>query len=375
LARGREASPIVITQMLNHDVAQFQYLVETGTLPEFFEEVANVYKKLLLALRKVGMLDYHLLRQRPDLIQKLTLQEEAAREARKPHKTPLGRAFRKLKDVEQAMVCSTYGKALYMPVSHACNASCISDELLLPEDSQRVRKPSAQAQSLAAEYLDSNPHIIVVDEVLSHSGLQALRQFCNEATIWFYPKDGYVGAYMQAGFFTPEVQQMAEEFRAAFPDIFCDHQLAMAWAYKYDNFDQHPGLENEGIAIHADNAAVTVNVWLTETEHRIGGDGGGLVVYMYEADLDAGEELAQPVRTDPAGRRLLHLLDNSPNRTVEYRANRAIIFKSNLYHKTGSMVFAPGYDKRRINLTLLFGTRGRQCGGGIQPETLQKTEL
>ena len=43
---------------------------------------------------------------------------------------------------------------------------------------------------------------------------------------------------------------------------------------------------------------------------------------------------------------------------VPYRQNRLVMFNSNLIHTTDRFHFKPGYQNRRINLTLLFGARG-----------------
>jgi hypothetical protein len=42
---------------------------------------------------------------------------------------------------------------------------------------------------------------------------------------------------------------------------------------------------------------------------------------------------------------------------VPYRANRAVIFDSNLFHATDEIKFKQGYLNRRINVTLLYGHR------------------
>ena len=47
---------------------------------------------------------------------------------------------------------------------------------------------------------------------------------------------------------------------------------------------------------------------------------------------------------------------------VPYRANRAVIFDSGLFHKTDTLEFKPGYLNRRINVTMLYGRR-RDDGG------------
>ena len=42
---------------------------------------------------------------------------------------------------------------------------------------------------------------------------------------------------------------------------------------------------------------------------------------------------------------------------VPHKQNRCVIFNSNLFHRTDTLRFKPGYTTRRINLTLLFGER------------------
>jgi len=43
---------------------------------------------------------------------------------------------------------------------------------------------------------------------------------------------------------------------------------------------------------------------------------------------------------------------------VPHRANRAVIFKSDLIHKTSDCRFKEGYLNKRINISLLFGDLG-----------------
>ena len=42
---------------------------------------------------------------------------------------------------------------------------------------------------------------------------------------------------------------------------------------------------------------------------------------------------------------------------IPYNENRAVIFNSNLFHETDNYEFKEGYENRRINITLLFGSR------------------
>ena len=42
---------------------------------------------------------------------------------------------------------------------------------------------------------------------------------------------------------------------------------------------------------------------------------------------------------------------------IPHRSNRAVIFNSNLFHKTDDCRFRSGYINRRTNITMLFGHR------------------
>lgn len=50
---------------------------------------------------------------------------------------------------------------------------------------------------------------------------------------------------------------------------------------------------------------------------------------------------------------------NFANVTIPYRANRAVIFDSSLFHQTDNFQFKKGYENRRINLTILYGEMQR----------------
>jgi hypothetical protein len=45
-------------------------------------------------------------------------------------------------------------------------------------------------------------------------------------------------------------------------------------------------------------------------------------------------------------------------KVIAHRANRAVIFKSDLFHKTDDCRFASGYLNKRINVSMLFGELG-----------------
>ena len=121
----------------------------------------------------------------------------------------------------------------------------------------------------------------------------------------------------------------------------------MLWGYKYDH-------QLQGIGVHADAAAVNVNFWITEDEANLEPEGGGLLVYRHTAPPDWEFER---FNRDPAAiMRFLESRGGEPIR-IPHRANRAVIFDSDLFHATDALHFREGYRNRRINITLLYGLR------------------
>jgi Flp pilus assembly protein TadD len=202
-------------------------------------------------------------------------------------------------------------------------------------------------EEISAAWRTSRPQIVVIDDLLTPEALEGLRRFCHGSTIWRDTFDGYVGARPQSGFACPLLAQVALEFAETYPAIFRDHPLLFAWAFKYQQ-----GLG--GTRVHADFAAVNVNFWITPDEANLDPETGGLVVWDRAAPLNWDFERYNA--DEPAIRD--HLASRGAVATrIPYRANRAVVFDSDLFHETDKLAFRPGYTNRRINITLLYGTR------------------
>ncbi len=214
-----------------------------------------------------------------------------------------------------------------------------------PEVTGRAVNERADRDALAAQF--DTEGAIAVDDLLTPPALHSLRRFLLESTIWhdFSHIDGFVASYLEDGLACPLLLQIADELRGAFPQILGTHALSQAWAFK--------GLKRQSaVDVHADDAAVSVNFWITPTEANLNPEHGGLVVCRapppedwrikdYEADRKRIVTfLAQKV-TD----RLV----------VPYRQNRAVLFRSRLFHHSDDPDFAPGFENHRMNLTLLYG--------------------
>ena len=204
------------------------------------------------------------------------------------------------------------------------------------------------AGPIAEQWAKNRPQIVVIDNLLTSEALEGLRRFAYASTVWrkVY-REGYLGATPEYGFACPLLAQIADELPAIFPTIFERHPLRYMWGFKYDS-------SLNGIDIHADFAAVNVNFWITPDEANNDPQSGGLVLW----DVAAPKEwdVAKYNRDVAANRQYLDSVGARPI-TVPYRANRAVIFDSDLFHKTDRIDFKPGYLNRRINVTMLYGDR------------------
>jgi hypothetical protein len=204
---------------------------------------------------------------------------------------------------------------------------------------------------VAKAWAGGDPSLVVIDNLLTPEALDGLRRYCRGADIWHTAyTQGYLGAFPESGFAAPLLAQIAEELSATFREVFADHSLRYHWAFKYDS-------KLEGIGIHADEAAVNVNFWITPDEANLDPQGGGLVVWDKQAPLEW--DFAKFNADESAA---YDFLANSGAKPIKipYRANRAVIFDSNLFHKTDEIRFADGYENRRINITMLYGRRRRR---------------
>ncbi len=219
------------------------------------------------------------------------------------------------------------------------------------EPGARIDGPAVNPQNredVARRWRESHPQIVVIDNLLTEPALEALRRFCRGSTMWHraYEK-GYLGAVPERGFACPLLAQIADELREAFPTVIGDHGLGLMWGFKYDS-------SLAGIPMHADQAAVNVNFWIAPDDANRNPNSGGLVVWDVKAPQDWNFER---YNTDVPSMRAFLGEHGAKPIVVPHRANRAVIFDSDLFHETDRIEFKDGYENRRINVTMLYGRR------------------
>lgn len=230
-------------------------------------------------------------------------------------------------------------------------AQGVNDQGFHLEAGARIDGPAvnpANRDDVARRWGESSPQIVVIDNLLTAPALKALRRFCWGSTMWqrSYEK-GYLGAVPARGFACPLLAQIADELRDVFPTVIGQHGLGLLWGFKYDS-------SLSGIPMHADQAAVNVNFWLTPDEANRNPDSGGLVVWDVKAPQDWNFER---YNADVPSMRAFLAKENAKPIVVPHRANRAVIFDSDLFHETDRIEFRDGYQNRRINVTMLYGRR------------------
>ena len=297
----RPAIPIAPFK-LQHDAEQVRRLCRDGRVDPSFDRIADTYEEVLAAL---------------------------------PPDAPPDEAIA-LSDREWRRIAPAYNRPLLLPEASAAAQGAVN--------------PNLEAGEIERAYRESVPNLVVVDDFLTADALERLWRFCLDATVWYQVKRGYLGAYLVDGFGTALALQIADELRTRLPGIFGRHRLEQLWAYKYDS-------RLQGIATHADFAAVNVNFWITPDEANRDPASGGLVVHKAHAPSDWA---FRTYNADSA--RMAQFLEDAVDEpvTVPYRRNRVVIFDSDLFHRTDDLDFRPGYENRRINVTMLFGNRGER---------------
>ena len=285
---------------LQHDAEQLDFLLSHKKIPGSYESNAATYRQIIT----MGEVD------------------------RAPSASFL------LPPAEQQLIANSYNRLVYLNDAPRCEDSAVNTAL--------------DTSAIERDYHARKPEITYFDDFLAPEALTRLRDFCLESTIWYKRyENGYLGAMLADGFASPLLAQIVDDLPEALPGIFGEHKLNQAWAFKYDS-------ELTGINLHADFAAVNVNFWITPDDALEDPDAGGLVVWDKEAPLDWDFEKYNA--DEAAMRRFLEENDAKAVR-IPYRQNRALVFNSDLFHETDRIAFRPGYENRRINITLLYGDR------------------
>jgi tetratricopeptide (TPR) repeat protein len=210
--------------------------------------------------------------------------------------------------------------------------------------------PDVDYGHIQEAFVTGGRKIQVVDEFLTHTALEQVQRFCLESTVWRHPyKFGYLGAFPEDGFASISLFAIAEELQRALGEVLDGHRLSQWWGFAYD-------AKLSGTDIHADDADLTLNLWITPDSANLDPSTGGIVVWNQRAPKEWSFD-----DYNSGGDRVREFLrsQNAEPTVVPYRANRAVLFEGHLFHQTDGFTFARGFTNRRRNLTFLF-QRGKR---------------
>ncbi len=298
----------VFRSRLKHDAEQLQFLFESGL-------VGDAWRPYYEALNRV----------------RANVEPSSTGATAAPNRVPLAPA-----DLQP--IAASFNRLLYVAPCEAIAGGALNAGL--------------DAAGIEARYHATEPEVTYIDGLLTDEALRRLRHFCWASTIWKKDyENGYIGAFLGDGFASPLLLQIADELRRRLPRIFGEHRLTQAWAFKHDS-------ARRGLNIHADAAAVNVNFWITPDDANLNPDSGGLVVWDKEAPREWD---FKTYNSDKNRSRIYEWLTQQGAREIKipYRANRAVVFNSDLFHETDDIAFKEGLTNRRINITLLYGHRHR----------------
>jgi tetratricopeptide (TPR) repeat protein len=229
--------------------------------------------------------------------------------------------------------------------------------------------PSLDFGAIERAFLGGQVPSVHFDDFLTPEALKGLRRFCRDSTVYFGADPaGFVSATMASGFNCSLMYQIAEELKAAMPEVLGPHHLSNMWSYRHR-------AEGGGVLAHTDLAAVTFNFWITPDEANRDPESGGLVVYVREQPLDWDWSQVNRQKSLPEVQaRIEGFLEGAEEIVIPHRGNRAVMFHSNLFHKSDRFAFADAFEARRVNISLLFGHRGASGPGRAdQPAADERT--
>ena len=292
------------TFKLRDTIDQLEYLIAKGRIDSSFQQMADRYGAVLTEIEQM---------EKPEAVSKLTP----------------GQLDR---------LGSFHNQAIHHDGPARIGAGTINGAL----DFKHIEK----------RYLASPVSVTTLDDFLTPETFSRLRDFCLESTIFFtHTGNHLVSSRLTNGFNCDLLFQIAEEVKERFPNVLGGHELANMWVYRYSN-------QSAGVTAHTDEGAVTFNFWITPDDANLVPDRGGLIIYAKDQPYGWDWEYFNANKHTPDVRQeIADFLADAETVTIPYRENRAVLFHSNLFHKSDQIHFKDGFENRRMNITLLFGKR------------------
>jgi hypothetical protein len=214
------------------------------------------------------------------------------------------------------------------------SVDAVRHENLTDRDWSEVERQYAESDpynySVLDEFFTPETFTSIRSQLLSNWGWQYKNWQANE----LYVRDPKI----------PEIAQAAEELKQKLPTVLNGLEFVRAWSFMHQR--------NVGLKVHADNGAVTVDVWMTPNEFNLLPNAGGLTFFDVKRDP---KMLIHEFNTVEWASKYFKEHTKGVSETVGYGCNRAILFDASTFHESDTVQFKDeGADTYRINLSFLF---------------------
>lgn len=194
------------------------------------------------------------------------------------------------------------------------------------------------------EYAQSNPYnYSVLDDFFTPETFARIRENLLSDWGWRY-KNWQANELYVRDPKIPEIQAVAVELKKQLPNVLDGLEFVRCWSFMHQR--------NVGLKVHADNGAVTVDVWMTPDEFNLLPEAGGLVFFDVKRDPNM---LIHEFNTVEWAERYYNEHTKGASEKISYRSNRAVLFDASTFHESDTVSFREeGAHTYRINLSLLF---------------------
>jgi len=142
----------------------------------------------------------------------------------------------------------------------------------------------------------------------------------------------------------PEIKQVADELKRQLPSVLEGMEFVRAWSFMHQR--------NVGLKVHADNGAVTVDVWMTPDQYNLLPEAGGLKFFDVKRDPNM---MIHEFNTVEWAEKYFEQHTKGQSEAIPYGCNRAVLFDAATFHESDQVKFVEdGASTYRINLSLLF---------------------
>lgn len=194
------------------------------------------------------------------------------------------------------------------------------------------------------EYRATSPYnYAVLDDFLPENVIASVRSQLLAQWNWQYKNWQAQELYVRDPAI-PEVPLIAAELKQQVPELLDGYEFVRCWAFMHQR--------NAGLKVHADNGAVTLDLWITPDEYNLDADTGGLVFFDVKRQPD---QMIHEFNTVEWAEKYFRQHTRGRSEKVGYKYNRAVLFDAGTFHESDTVEFlAAGAESYRINVSLLF---------------------